>query len=179
MSEAIAAAADNPHALPNTATVLSIGRWILRLHLAHYCLTGRHPTWLHRFWNLHLKRNQATRISDPPTAHPLIGKLILIQAGATLVKSCAHWVAFYLASKPITSSPEPAEVRSPAHLQSLQLCGICRMPRTQSAIPSSCGHIFCWKCLYQWVSTVRAECPLCRSACRPQDILALYNYAPS
>jgi Ring finger domain len=178
MSEAIAAAADNPHSLPNTTTVLTIGRWILRLHLAHYCLTGRYPTWVHCVWDLSLQRNQSTRISDPPNSHPLVAKLILIQAGATLAQSFARRFASYMASKQIASTREQHELCGPTNLLSLQLCGICRMPRIHSAIPSSCGHVFCWTCLYQWVSTVRPKCPLCRSACRPQDIVALYNYAP-
>jgi peroxin-10 len=41
-----------------------------------------------------------------------------------------------------------------------------------------CGHVFCWKCLQQWVSS-RGECPLCRTACLPQDILALHSYTPA
>mmetsp|Transcript_19070 Transcript_19070/g.21889 ORF Transcript_19070/g.21889 Transcript_19070/m.21889 type:complete len:524 (-) Transcript_19070:95-1666(-) len=58
------------------------------------------------------------------------------------------------------------------------VCTICRRDRIHPAAPSSCGHVCCWNCLIQWVSTVRAECPLCRSPCKAQDILALYNYDP-
>jgi peroxin-10 len=50
------------------------------------------------------------------------------------------------------------------------------MDRHHPAAPSSCGHVFCWNCLMQWVSTVRPQCPLCRAPCRPQDVLPLYNY---
>jgi len=180
MSEAISSSFDNPHALPNTSALLSIGQWILRLHLAHYCLTGRHPTLWHELLRLNVKRETPSRISDPPpTTHSLVGRLIFIQAGATLTQTLARRFASYVASRRMQEQSQDEEDSSSAVVSSLsssQHCGICRMPRTNSAAPSSCGHVFCWKCLYQWVSTVRPECPLCRSACRPQDVLALHNY---
>ncbi|CCD26258.1 ubiquitin-protein ligase peroxin 10 NDAI_0H00840 [Naumovozyma dairenensis CBS 421] len=37
---------------------------------------------------------------------------------------------------------------------------------------SPCGHIFCWRCLMDWCQE-RAECPLCRQPCLPQQILPL------
>jgi hypothetical protein len=55
-------------------------------------------------------------------------------------------------------------------------CAICRTDRKHPAASISCGHVCCWKCLNQWVTNVRPECPLCRSPCRPQNILALYHY---
>jgi hypothetical protein len=60
----------------------------------------------------------------------------------------------------------------------MAVCTICRRDRIHPAAPSSCGHVCCWNCLIQWVSTVRPECPLCRSPCKAQDIIALHNYDP-
>jgi len=59
------------------------------------------------------------------------------------------------------------------------ICTICRRFRRHPAASLSCGHVCCWDCWIQWVSTVRPECPLCRSPCKAQDIIALYNYDPS
>jgi len=61
---------------------------------------------------------------------------------------------------------------------SVVTCGICSNHRTFPAASVTCGHVFCWKCLYHWVSSVRPECPLCRSSCRPQDLMALHHYTP-
>lgn len=87
----------------------------------------------------------------------------------------------------LSAAPEPlprgaAEIRRSSHTdshpgQSIQ-CGVCMNERTNPAVPVACGHVFCWSCLLHWVSTVRAECPLCRVATRPQDILPLYHYSP-
>lgn len=187
VSDAIVSCSDTPHALPETGTFISIGRWILRLHLAHYCLMGRYPTLLHRFFKLRLDRKQHSRLADPPpTTHHLVGKLIFIQAAATLMQSLAHWYVSYRPPKRTAQLP-PGNDESESQVETVTtpssptvpLCGICRMPRVESAASSTCGHVFCWKCLYEWVSTNRPECPLCRSPCRPQDIVAIYNYAPS
>jgi hypothetical protein len=56
------------------------------------------------------------------------------------------------------------------------LCTICRLERKHPAAPSACGHVCCWKCLIQWVSTVRPECPICRAPCSAKDVLPLHNY---
>lgn len=58
------------------------------------------------------------------------------------------------------------------------LCTICRLERKHPAISSSCGHVFCWNCLIQWVSTVRPECPICRAPCSTKDVLPLHDYEP-
>ena len=176
MSEAIASSSsDNPHAMP--AAAMSMARWVLRLHLAHFLITGRFP-FVHQFLNLQRKQ-EPSRIADPPpTTHVLVGKLILLQAGASLTQALARWFATHVA-KARRDEQRVAQDAVPPALSNNQPCGICRTPRLHSAVPSACGHVFCWQCLYQWVSTVRPECPLCRSACRPQDIVALYHYEPS
>lgn len=186
MSVAISSTADNPHSLPDTTALLSTGRWIMRLHLAHYCITGKFPTFWHRLLHVKMERTQSSRVADPPpTTHQLVGRLILIQAVAALTQTMARGFASYLASKRIQGETQHAsgegdsvidEDAAIINVSEKEHFGICHLPRSHSAVPSSCGHVFCWKCLYQWVSTVRPECPLCRSACRPQDILALHNY---
>lgn len=35
-----------------------------------------------------------------------------------------------------------------------------------------CGHIFCWTCLIEWCKT-KKNCPLCRQACLPQEVVPL------
>ena len=89
------------------------------------------------------------------------------------------------------NSPEFQETHTKAHVCSSMggrsyrrdekttiLCTICRLERKHPAAPSSCGHVCCWNCLIQWVSTVRPECPVCRAPCSAKDVLPLYNYEP-
>lgn len=188
MSEALSSIPDNPHSLPDSGTLISIGRWMMRLHVAHYCMTGKFPTVWHRLLTQKVERRQdssSRRIANPsPTTHKLVGQLIIIQAGATLAQVVSRWLVSYLAKRTLqqqenehnTDSNDIGKAFDTVTDSSMHHCGICRIPRLHSAAPKSCGHVFCWKCLYQWVSTVRPSCPLCRVPCRPQDILALHNY---
>lgn len=177
------------------------GRWIVKLQMAHFCLTGMYPTWMHRFTGHQIVQAPGTssRLYHQPTTARLVGFLLGAQAIAALIhtsssvasrwlvlreerrrqsslnadaKSLATAIVFQTSQSPL---PEGSETNG----TSSNICSICKMERIQPAAPSSCGHIFCWKCLVHWVSAVRPECPLCRASCRPQDIIALYNYAPT
>jgi len=57
-------------------------------------------------------------------------------------------------------------------------CSICMNNRKNPSALSGCGHVFCWSCVQHWISTVRSECPICRTTARVQDVIPLYNYVP-
>ena len=199
---------------------LSVGIWIIRLHLAQYCFTGKYPTWLHRFARLATenvldKNNISMKSGIPcqPSTYRSVGLLIFTQAAVSLLQNASRYICRKIVERiekqhdslaPATTPPGHKQLpistlfpssSSPRNITSSSLasgrndvddgttsvsttttCTICRMDRNYPAAPSTCGHVCCWRCLTQWVSTVRPECPLCRSPCKPQDIIALYDY---
>jgi len=178
---------EGPHAPTETQQrTITMGIWVLRLHLAYYCLTGRYPSWTHRLVGHTIEEDGSKRLVSRPNNFRVVGLLILAQAAGTTIQNVSqqltHWWIDH--SVPNTSRQTPS-ITFEGEGQSLKTrsatigvtCGICQQARTHPACPASCGHVFCWKCLQLSVAS-RAECPLCRTACQPQDILALHNYTP-
>jgi Ring finger domain len=100
LAVSIASATDDygPHAVWNEASsstmsshpqrvqALSIGAWIVRLHLAFYCLGGgRHlyPSWLHRLFRLSFVQSRDALAHRPNGTPTLVGMLIVAQAIGT------------------------------------------------------------------------------------------------
>lgn len=50
-------------------------------------------------------------------------------------------------------------------------CTLCLSEMTDPSC-APCGHLYCWDCLMGWCNE-KAECPLCRQQCKPQQILAI------
>jgi peroxin-10 len=182
---------EGPHAPVETQQrTLTVGIWLLRLHLAYYCLTGRYPSWTHRLVGHTVEEDGSKRLVSRPNNFRVVGILILAQAAGTAIQTISqqltHWCIDrsnttlasptssirFEGSSSLTSSSSP-----PKADPSGTACAICQQVRTHPACPTLCGHVFCWKCLQQWVSS-KGECPLCRTICRPQDILALQSYTP-
>lgn len=58
-------------------------------------------------------------------------------------------------------------------------CYIC-MDTPNNPVATTCGHIFCWKCLQQWIGG-RTEliCPLCRNGLDVNRIIPLFSNSNS
>ena len=197
---ATSAAQQGPHGLPPQGTTnqaISAGVWLIRLHLAYYCWSEgktRFPHWIHRLFGVTIERDHhptssssSNLLAQRPDTYRLVGLLLAIQAATELTRHGVQlfnqqWVAHTTAAtrrRPDSSHLFPSSSSRVACATTTRTtCTICGLPRTEPAAPISCGHVFCWKCLYQWTKTTRPECPLCRSPCQPQDILALHHYDP-
>lgn len=79
----------------------------------------------------------------------------------------------------LESDGRPAtELTSPTELDNTQesyasACPLC-LSRCHHATSIACGHVFCWKCIAEWVQE-KAECPLCRTETKLQDLVCIYH----
>ncbi|KAG0608926.1 hypothetical protein M758_8G143800 [Ceratodon purpureus] len=46
--------------------------------------------------------------------------------------------------------------------RSILECQICLAPPTKP-VATSCGHLFCWPCLFRWIQDEPKPCPVCRT----------------
>ncbi|KAG0453005.1 hypothetical protein HPP92_025669 [Vanilla planifolia] len=55
-------------------------------------------------------------------------------------------------------------------------CNIC-FDTAKEPVVTSCGHLFCWSCLYQWlhVHSEHKECPVCKGEVTDSNIIPIYG----
>jgi hypothetical protein len=189
--DALLPEAEGPHyPLGDSNTPRSWLQWLLRLHLGFYCMHGKYASWMYRFLGITFQKGEEGKLVNRPTAYRAVGALILCHAVGTGLLSVSrrllHWWFDFCDRNTLPNVPPTAGSlrNSPskynnASFASRATCGICHGPRTCSACPVDCGHVFCWTCLQKWVQTVRPECPICRSPCAAKDVIPLYNYDSS
>ncbi|KAJ7567270.1 hypothetical protein O6H91_02G139800 [Diphasiastrum complanatum] len=55
-------------------------------------------------------------------------------------------------------------------------CNVC-LEMALEPVLTSCGHLFCWPCLYQWlyIHSEDEECPVCKGSVSESDIIPIYG----
>jgi rubrerythrin len=44
------------------------------------------------------------------------------------------------------------------------VCNVCLDPvRDRDPIVTQCGHLYCWPCIFRWLSTHHSTCPVCKA----------------
>jgi len=170
-------------------------KWLIRLNLALFYVNGKYPSILHRLTGLRISNGHQhdLKVKAGNVQYNAIGLMVIGQSLAKLVQAIAEISLnhFYARKKRVLktqsalSTTNHLDAAVPSIEQSHNAitafsdvnCGICMHARKHSAAQVSCGHVFCWHCLHNWVATVRAECPLCRAPSRQQEIIALQNYS--
>lgn len=194
-----------PHDLPAHQFVSSTCWWCLRLYAAYYCLqthdhdshnrprrslpTPGHFVLGHEVVTSDKAPHQESRLVNQPQSHHLVALLILSHSLGVGLQKVTAWCLGWIVEKNSatrrggvianTAEQPNATTTATTITPTSGICAICQQPRKHPACPVACGHVFCWTCLQKWIA-FRPECPVCRKASRPQDIVALYNYqAPS
>ncbi|ETN40631.1 uncharacterized protein HMPREF1541_04909 [Cyphellophora europaea CBS 101466] len=67
-----------------------------------------------------------------------------------------------------------ASADSSAETEQQRKCTLCLEPYKDPSV-TTCGHIFCWECVMDWVRE-KPECPLCRQSISAQKVLPIRGY---
>ena len=62
---------------------------------------------------------------------------------------------------------------SESESESLWVCNVCLDP-AQDPVVTQCGHLYCWPCLFRWLSTRRSTCPVCKAACSRENVIPIF-----
>ena len=52
-------------------------------------------------------------------------------------------------------------------------CNIC-LDVVEDPVVTLCGHLYCWICLYRWLSTNHNICPVCKAGVTKENVIPLY-----
>ncbi|KAA6400865.1 MAG: putative Zinc finger, RING/FYVE/PHD-type [Streblomastix strix] len=52
-------------------------------------------------------------------------------------------------------------------------CGIC-FDVASNPVVSPCGHLYCWRCIYEWMQRVET-CPVCQASCKKDSLIPIYG----
>lgn len=178
---------ERPFNVASSSNLTNVFEWILRLHMALYYVSGKYPNLIHRISGLQVKKLSTNfdMVSQRPECK-VIGLMIFTQLGAKIVKAFTKVLIkkYFQRSMRLQQSIQSIEkivpcsnsLEMPSYSSKALNCGICMHTRKYPAAPIGCGHVFCWKCLQHFISTMRPECPLCRCSTSPQEIILLQNY---
>jgi E3 ubiquitin-protein ligase RNF5 len=53
------------------------------------------------------------------------------------------------------------------------LCNICLDPVTDPVV-TRCGHLYCWSCLFRWLSTNHTTCPVCKAGVTRENVIPIF-----
>ena len=43
-------------------------------------------------------------------------------------------------------------------------CNVCMEPvQNRDPVVTQCGHLYCWPCIFRWLSTNHTTCPVCKA----------------
>lgn len=148
--------------------IKAIHRGMFYLNSGHYQLSKR-VTGINyalvRFW---LSENQSVQ------GYKLLGIVTLLQVTFSLItksKECLEKRKLESTSK---SAIIKSSLKSRRDSQPSKRCILCLETRIDIT-STSCGHLFCWKCICDWLQ-FKSECPVCREHMSSSSVIFLQNY---
>lgn len=149
-----------------------------QLQLAFFYLFGMYKLVSKRFVGIRYLKVTYQMEQKLPNPYKLLGWLVLIQLAIKYFKRI--WRKFNKSSTTSRTAPTSSDqivtpVKATAAVTSETLrCSLCLENCTGPTTPP-CGHLFCWKCILDWVND-KMQCPVCRSPVKPRQLIALQSF---
>lgn len=97
---------------------------------------------------------------------------------AGIQSSCSEDLEFLDKNRSLSSTFHELETNSSSDAFE---CNIC-LDLVQDPVVTFCGHLYCWPCIYRWISSCnenpdpeQAQCPVCKADVSEKTLIPLYG----
>ncbi|KAK1305504.1 E3 ubiquitin-protein ligase RMA3 [Acorus calamus] len=92
------------------------------------------------------------------------------------IEAAAAAAAVHKALEDAASNDEKGETATAAGSTADFECNVC-LEVARDPVVTSCGHLFCWPCLYQWLHAYSdsKECPVCKGEVTESNVTPIYG----
>lgn len=143
-----------------------------QVHLSIFYIFGVYQWLSKRLTGIRYLMIRYTSIQQPPNPYRLLGIIIAIQVAIRAFKWIKNrlWGSDEIRIKETSDTSHDDNTRN----VSSSKCSLCLECCISPTVPP-CGHLYCWKCIIEWVSE-RGTCPVCRNPTEPRQCVALQNF---
>lgn len=142
-----------------------------RFHMGVFYIHGSYCSLSKRFAGI--RYLYLNRLDQRRPTYSALGVLIYLQILLSLMLKMRSGGQPTLQEDP--SLPEESRERTDVNGVIIEhRCSLCLEERRHCST-TPCGHLFCWICIHEALQ-VKKECPVCRTAVQPQEILRLHCY---
>lgn len=151
---------------------------IHRIHTIWFYLNGSQYQISKRLTGINYTAIRSWMASDASTGlYKVLGSISLVQLVLSIVIKYSNLRNESVATKEIADEGKfgiSIEDEEEMQVRQVDKCSLC-LEKRQDSTSTPCGHLFCWKCIHDWLRT-KAQCPICREKFLSSRLVFLHDY---